>query len=55
MCYPTTCNTCRKTTWGGCGQHADTVMRSVPAADRCNCTRTDTAPKTGFLRSLFGR
>lgn len=37
MCYPVQCPNCGKTSWGGCGQHVDTVMRSVPVADRCSC------------------
>jgi len=54
MCYPTTCSSCSKTTWAGCGQHADQVMAEVPKAQRCNCAPTsDTG--SGFLRSLFGR
>ncbi|MDJ0418878.1 hypothetical protein [Rhodococcus opacus] len=56
MCYPTPCPTCSKTTWGGCGQHADSVLRSVPAADRCTCTAGAAEPaKPGFFRALFGR
>ncbi len=35
MCRPTTCSTCGKTTWAGCGQHVDQVMRNVPKGDRC--------------------
>jgi len=57
MCYPVTCPRCGKTGWGGCGQHVDAVMRSVPAADRCTCDR-DTAPardRRSGLRSLFRR
>ncbi len=30
MCRPATCKTCGKTTWAGCGQHVDQVMRDVP-------------------------
>ncbi|MBC2640817.1 MULTISPECIES: hypothetical protein [unclassified Rhodococcus (in: high G+C Gram-positive bacteria)] len=56
MCYPTACTRCGKTTWGGCGRHADSVMRSVPAADRCTCTNDSTPQKKpGLLRGLFGR
>ncbi len=35
MCSPVRCSVCGKTTWSGCGQHADQVMASVPAAQRC--------------------
>jgi hypothetical protein len=37
MCYPVPCRRCGKTTWAGCGRHADTVMKSVPASQRCAC------------------
>ena len=37
MCYPVQCPSCGKTAWGGCGQHVDAVMRSVPSSDRCRC------------------
>ena len=35
MCRAVTCTTCGKTTWAGCGQHVDQVLRGVPAAQRC--------------------
>lgn len=55
MCYPVTCATCGKTTWGGCGQHADSIMRAVPAPHRCTCTAGAAAQsKPGFFRTLFG-
>ncbi len=34
MCRATTCRTCGKPTWTGCGQHVDQVMRGVPTAQR---------------------
>lgn len=52
MCRPVDCKTCGKTTWAGCGQHVDEVMRGVPAAQRCG--GHDEAPRTGFLARLFG-
>lgn len=60
MCRPTSCRTCGKTTWAGCGQHIDSVRRSVPAAQWCNGTHTraqlDSAPaKSGFFSRLFGK
>jgi hypothetical protein len=30
MCYKVTCQTCGKASWGGCGQHIDSV--SAPTA-----------------------
>lgn len=35
MCRAVTCKTCGKTTWAGCGQHVDQVLRRVPASQRC--------------------
>ncbi|WP_170309383.1 hypothetical protein [Mycolicibacterium alvei] len=40
MCYPAKCPRCAKTTWDGCGQHADEVMGSVPPAQRCECAHS---------------
>lgn len=37
MCHPVRCRRCGKTTWAGCGGHADIVMKSVPADQRCTC------------------
>ncbi len=35
MCRPTTCKTCQKTTWAGCGNHVAQVKASVPAGQWC--------------------
>ncbi|MBM6399208.1 hypothetical protein [Phycicoccus sonneratiae] len=53
MCRAVTCRQCGKTTWAGCGQHVDQVMRGVPSADRC--TGHESTPSGGFLGKLFGR
>ena len=53
MCYAVTCRKCSKTTWSGCGQHVDQVMRGVPAAQRCQGHQGE--PSTGFFAKLFGR
>jgi hypothetical protein len=37
MCMPTTCQSCRKTTWMGCGEHIDEVFAGVPEDQRCTC------------------
>lgn len=37
MCWPVTCPTCNRTTWAGCGEHVEQVMRGVPADQRCTC------------------
>jgi hypothetical protein len=53
MCRPATCRTCGKTTWAGCGQHVDQVMRAVPAAQRCAGHEKESGG--GFFARLFGR
>ena len=58
MCRPATCKDCGKTTWAGCGQHVDSVMRDVPVSQRCTCDRTKPKPAasgTGLFAKLFGR
>lgn len=53
MCSAITCRKCGKTTWAGCGQHVDQVMRGVPRNQRC-----DGHPKearSGFLSRFFKR
>lgn len=37
MCSPMPCRACGKTTWGGCGMHADMVMSRIPEEQRCEC------------------
>jgi len=55
MCYPVQCPKCGKTSWGGCGQHVDSVMRSVPTSQRCTCTKGSVVmPKAGFIRPWWG-
>ncbi|BDZ42044.1 hypothetical protein GCM10025865_13430 [Paraoerskovia sediminicola] len=53
MCRAVTCTTCGRTTWAGCGQHVDAVMRDVPKAQRCaghesssRATSSGTSPST---------
>ena len=53
MCRAVTCRRCGKTTWAGCGQHVDSVMRGVPSADRC--PGHDKTYSGGFMSRLFGR
>jgi hypothetical protein len=55
MCRAVTCRTCGKTTWAGCGQHVDQVMRGVPTQQRCP-GHTDSGPAdAGFFARLFSR
>lgn len=56
MCRPTTCKTCQKTTWAGCGQHIASVKAMVPANQWCpGKSAHPEAQKSGFLGKLFGR
>ncbi|WP_164704584.1 hypothetical protein [Blastococcus litoris] len=54
MCRAVTCRTCGKTTWAGCGQHVDQVMRGVPSAQRCP-GHDDVPTAPGLLTRLFSR
>jgi hypothetical protein len=51
MCQAVTCRKCGKTTWAGCGQHVDQVMRKVPASQRCPGHPRSSA--SGFFSRLF--
>lgn len=56
MCRPTTCKTCGKTTWAGCGQHIDSVKASVPAGQWCGGhSAEETASRGGWFSRLLGR
>jgi len=61
VCRAARCKICKKTTWAGCGEHVQTVRRSVPAADWCGGTHTEAelqaaqANRPGFFSRLFGR
>ena len=56
MCRAVTCRTCGRTTWAGCGQHVDSVMGSVPLAERCPGHEAAEKPSgSGFLSRLLGR
>jgi hypothetical protein len=54
MCSAVTCRKCGKTTWAGCGQHVDQVMRNVPKNQRCE-GHVKEARSGSFLSRLFGR
>ncbi len=54
MCRPTTCRTCGKTTWAGCGQHVAQVKASAPADQWCpGHPKADR--RAGFFSRLLGR
>nr|WP_081503490.1 hypothetical protein [Salinibacterium sp. PAMC 21357] len=61
MCRAVTCRVCGKTTWAGCGDHIQSIKRSVPASNWCNGKHTQSeidaakSNKGGFFARLFGR
>lgn len=59
MCRAVTCRKCGKTTWAGCGQHVNEVMRGVPNAQRCSGHEHDVpaakVPSSGIFSRLFSR
>lgn len=55
MCRALTCEKCHKTTWAGCGQHVDQVLRGVPSSQRCLGHVQESRAGRGFFAKLFGR
>jgi hypothetical protein len=41
MCHETKCPNCGKSSWSGCGQHVESVFRSIPVERRCFCGYKD--------------
>ncbi|TFK98112.1 hypothetical protein BDV98DRAFT_607134 [Pterulicium gracile] len=39
QCRLVKCSECKKTTWAGCGQHAQAVMQDVKEGDKCQCPK----------------
>ena len=39
MCSQVMCNSCKKPTWSGCGQHIEEALFDVPEQNRCTCPR----------------
>eukprot|EP01041_Mallomonas_annulata_P000957 gene957-1858_t len=35
LLHKTTCRSCGKATWSGCGMHIESALRGVPESDRC--------------------
>lgn len=55
MCRRTTCRSCGKVSWAGCGQHVEQVLAGVPKNQRCSCP-PGTKPAGGsWFSRLFGR
>lgn len=55
MCRAVTCRKCGKSTWAGCGQHVDQVMRGVARADRCQGHENEVSTRTGFFSKIFSK
>lgn len=54
MCRPVKCRTCGKTTWAGCGNHVDQVMKNVPRTQQCP-GHEPVAPQRSTLARLLRR
>lgn len=35
MCQPVACDTCKKTTWAGCGEHIEQALAGIAESQRC--------------------
>lgn len=55
MCRAVTCKKCGKTTWAGCGEHVDQVMRGVAAENRCRGHEGEASAKPSLMSRIFGR
>ncbi|HSN02802.1 MAG TPA: hypothetical protein VLS91_04890 [Acidimicrobiales bacterium] len=54
MCHRTTCRTCKKPTWSGCGNHIEQALAGVPKNERCQCG-ADASSGGGLFSKLLGR
>ncbi len=60
MCMRTTCESCKKPSYAGCGRHVDQVLGNVPVRDRCHCREEQQEPENeskqgpSFMEGLFG-
>ncbi len=54
MCQRTTCQTCTKPSWRGCGAHVEQVLGDVPEDDRCACA-AGASSGAGIFQRVFGR
>ena len=57
MCQRTTCKSCGKPTYAGCGAHVEQVLADVPKAERCDCRekRAKGDPNdSSLLKRIFG-
>lgn len=53
MCHRTTCATCKKPTWSGCGEHIEQALAGVAKADRCQCAAP--AKSAGLFARFRGK
>jgi hypothetical protein len=54
MCHRTTCRTCNKPTWSGCGNHIEQALAGVPKSERCQCD-AGASSGGGLFSKLLGR
>ncbi len=57
MCSRTTCRTCGKPTWSGCGNHIEQALQGVPKGQRCSCDKNAKPAKSGggFFSRILGK
>lgn len=55
MCQRTTCNTCNKPSWTGCGAHVEQILGDVAIDDRCSCGSEPGSAGPGLLQRVFGK
>lgn len=55
MCRATTCRTCGKSTWSGCGQHVAQVRAGVPADQWCAGHAGGERRRRGWLSRFSSR
>ncbi|HLI45282.1 MAG TPA: hypothetical protein VKU92_12550 [Acidimicrobiales bacterium] len=55
MCRAVKCRTCGKTTWAGCGQHVEQVLRGVPESKRCAGHPKLPGERRSLVKRLFSR
>jgi hypothetical protein len=46
MCSQTTCRTCHRPTWAGCGAHVEQALSDIPWELRCKCRDAGRKPAT---------
>ncbi len=54
MCHRTTCRSCGRPTWSGCGNHIEQALAGVPKAERCSCEDSGSSSRGGFFSRLLG-